>query len=43
MKLTGKYDDGACLGGAHAVGDGLEVERGVGEGDVAVFLGEGGV
>jgi hypothetical protein len=41
-KRTGKEDDGACLWGADAVGDGLEVELRVGEGHVAAFFGEGG-
>jgi hypothetical protein len=41
--LTGEDDDGACFGGADEVGCGLEVEGGVGEGDVAVLVGEVGL
>jgi hypothetical protein len=39
---TGKENDGARLRGADAVGDGLEVEGGVSQGDVAAVLGKGG-
>ena len=40
---TSKEDNGACLGGAHAVGYGLDAEGGGGQGDVAALLGERGV
>lgn len=43
MERTGEEDYGAGLVRADAVGDGLEVEGGVGEGDVAAVFGEGGV